>query len=861
MARVVIGLVAFLVTLNTYDIGTSSASKHDIVYVSRFHNGSSSKKCGSIAFPCKSLQLGFDVLAPGGHLYVNGGGTKFNPYNCQSSQQKLIVKKAFKLMSYQSLAYISCIGGIIIQSNSGTVTLSGISFKKTTIRLDASTVVIKDCMFIEAVTSIRLKVSECVPLLTLNVSNSLFKRNHGCLDINVNTNYSKVHLKDVTFKENYPLSKDESTALIQMWGKAKNSIKHHFILMKNVTVMKNRAQVQRMMNYYESNVLHAGEFSPKYMKNLTHAESSFLTTNVTKVLIELENIHSKDNVNMRFMNLLSPNCSVKIDNCSFQGHNISKSGGIINIISSKKGFFAKVCVNNSVFTKNIAGITGGVLHIDGGTNKHVVLIFINTTIEYSYGKKTGCAISVGDMKNRYPLVPVGRLYVEFTGLMFKHCNAPCKKPNDCKKIRFGNICLTSSESAQVLVKNSLFSDNYNKYESTLVIKHSNTRKRETKTHVCLENTNFVRNASPNKVYILNVEGSASQNQESSFKIFNSIFANNQGPAIKVKKMQRFDAENLTCFSNKGMCLFVRNKAKESHFFNSTVSIHRSVFQNNGAAPLFILQKRPINSKVIIRKTLFRRNNIRKKEAIRITMGNRKLCRKSSNCSLVSGNVTIEDVVFIGNVICRASGSVFGIAVFPHRGQFKAVIRNTVFKDNFQKSKDDDPDVSDLMYLYMPQSPQSLYTSHNQSSKQKCANKYFPQYIDKNNITLENVRFTNNTGFSNIMYIDNGKTVIKRSLFENNFSRNPRTGVFIFVEHGTPSITFENSVFNQTEIRTFDHDEKPNTNPKAVNIMPFVYFAGLGPFVVRNSSFVMSASEVTTPIFIIQNARIQKIIVH
>ncbi|KXJ14774.1 hypothetical protein AC249_AIPGENE24460 [Exaiptasia diaphana] len=782
------------------------------VYVSKFKGTSRPLKCGSSELPCKTLANGFARLCWNGTVYIDGKGTRRNPYSCSGKSEKLTISKSFWAESYnEKTAFISCHGGITFQTLDNTytnITMSGLTFISTTIVIDDTTAVFNNCVFIGSSPALDVKVSKLfsktISIYTLNVSNSIFKENWGCIHMNsqnAKCNTVVLNIHNVTLRENAILK----CGLVDILGSKTPRCKSLSVMTTwdNVIVQNNMKGSPTECKKSKTYPIH----------------DSIFTANGRTIQLNFMRVISKNNSDLRFLGVNSRRSSINVCNSSYHGHHMTGKGGVMYITALQtKTSAINVTVIDSNFSNNVAP-KGAAIHVQQKTGNSLSLKLSGVSFVNSFGYDKGCVISLKGDNSLQATIERSKLI---------NCSYPCKGTN-CSKKRHVGICLYSKMDICVEIKKSLFINNVD--GSTVFIKNKiyPTETEKGILHISVINSTFQRNTADqlSQGAALSVNNSYHAMKKAVVNIINSSFNLNKGGML-LSNVETINIKNTTCKNNMHFCIkavFDAVNRKRGVSLNTSIFIENSIFTRN-EMPIYIFNKYPEVVNILLKDLLFYKNDF--DEVIAITL-------ESSTKSglLTSGSIKLDGVCFISNSLKNSGGYLLGIHS-SHKGNITVKIIRSVFKHNYQK-----PGISrsifSLLYFYLPEDPKN---------SQACT--LFPVYQYNNVIFFEDVTFENNTGSLSMVYLSSGKTLFRRCRFRNNFSRHPMIGAHIYVEdQGTASLRIENSSFLQYHriLERTTHEER---------LMQFVYAGANGPLELINSSFESNAlTRIKSPLFTIQ----------
>ena len=188
-------------------------SPQQTVHVSIF--GSDTKTCGTSLKPCRTIAMAVDQVDWGGHIVLNGNGTKQQPFDCGNDianghHSGIRVPRSLTMTSLGSTqAYVSCLRGIhFYRSNQRFwITLTGIAFSGTPLKFnDCSNISLVNCSLQNTREAVTVRVAKSMNT-KLTVRGSLFQNNSLCMKINFEKGSGtdmefSLHLDDSKFLKN-----------------------------------------------------------------------------------------------------------------------------------------------------------------------------------------------------------------------------------------------------------------------------------------------------------------------------------------------------------------------------------------------------------------------------------------------------------------------------------------------------------------------------------------------------------------------------------------------------------------------------------------------------------------------------------
>ena len=120
--------------------GQHKESLVSTIYVS-LANGQDSNSCGGKSNPCKTLHLALNTSSRDVHVYMDGHGTRKQPYQCQGFPRDRPAELLFRSIALESIneeAFISCLSGVHFKSPGlpSRLLLTNLTFSNTALEMD-----------------------------------------------------------------------------------------------------------------------------------------------------------------------------------------------------------------------------------------------------------------------------------------------------------------------------------------------------------------------------------------------------------------------------------------------------------------------------------------------------------------------------------------------------------------------------------------------------------------------------------------------------------------------------------------------------------------------------------------------------
>ena len=808
--------------------------------------GNDCERCGTISSPCQSIAMGIHQVDWGGHIYLDGTGTKRKPYHCNSTithEQHISIKiqKSLTLIDLKSTPYISCPGGFYFdKSNTQTtsIILSGVVFRQTPLIFQDSDFKIFNCSFQDASKALRIRITDNARRHLEIHGSFFFNNNISCVEIilyHKDSNQNQllaINISDTTFMENgfHRQRFPRGVVTIRSQNTLPSSSVHVQISCLNITSVNNVGYFMnldlpsavtsevyddvRLFNNTLSNLVKAS--SGRKTRN---AVNSLYHSNTKKTRVKYNNLRCSHNHLLRCIEIHSEEAQAEIHNSSFVGQRLqNERGGAIFFNSTVHG---SVVIFNSKFRRNIAKGGGALFaHSKNGT---LTLNMTKVNFTESAAEMYGCAVLVGDLDS--PKVANRSTHKFYASIREMLVQDYFYFRQQCYIVR------VFSSNGKVAITDS----SWNSSSKALMISNAGG-----KTDVLISGCTFVVNAKAN------VTGSAvsikAQKAQAKGRVLieNSVFYNqwvtardHHGGALWMSPQFSIKLLNvvLASFAHSLRILGLYPKGP-SDICPFRISISNCSFLDN-SFDLLAHTKDPARVELSIENTIFKSSQ-RKHENVGLYIIIQPLGILNSSSAVIKiNNVTFESrpcnflcLLFKGNKTLQIQKSVFRNGVCYQLRAWK----NTVFKTS----------TGAITVLAPPDKVVSTGCVKTETRKET-----HPVWSYRTHALFEDNIFEGNLGFiAGAVHVINGYTTFQRCAFRNNLAI--EFSGHVYSAYGTGRVDFKDCFFSSTK-------KNITINDTTFHKTTFLVSESGGPINLQNTTMVSSAAEsYSYPVIYISN---------
>ena len=735
------------------------------MYVSRFY-GNDSQTCGTKAKPCRTLARGIETAEQNDRVLVDGSHTKSDPYDCENmdtranstNQKTTAINHSLQITSYNFCAYISCaqhlrFDGSLSKKGKMLVRISGIIFINTSVVFIDSSVSFVNCTFNQCIIPIKMKLISRQNS-ALVVEGSEFSRNVGCIRLEVSRSTLQVstNLNDVHFQENIPFSELEGSGISIYSTAVKNSLSilNSTFRCENAVFRNNTGPlISNNVWFSESNEYYKNvEFSNNHLsvgRNATSGRSLYLSS-VRQAVVVFNKLTSMKNGKIRCIELNSSNSvQLKVLNSRISSHNVSagQSGAGILVAAVNS---VNLQIEESFFNRNAAGGSGGVVSIQTSNSLTEVRVFRSNFTNNS--AQDGGAFSISNYQ--------GVVDVDVENATFQSCRSGTTG---------GSITIFSKKEIHFRARHTTWISCNAGEGSSVLVNASHNESRQSNTTVRIMNCKFIKNkASYGDFSLVSNAGSVD--------VFKTEWKGcAQGFLMECACNVNFTDVHVTesegpAFLSSPSPQTKKNQRVEFHF-------QRCSFHVNNGDGIHIYSQNAFFH-LLLKSTKFEGKRETKGQGYHALYfeGNDQL---GSRITLTS--VRVENIVGASSIYLQFN-----------RSNNSVSINNSTFNNvRSCRSYWSNRTTASPLSIIMPEND-SLYINN-------CSRRHL-SYNYQNFIVIDNSSFRNNIGrVSGGVFVDNGRIIIRNSLFENNFAIN--RGGHIHVDDGSASVKIHKSRFKQS----------------------------------------------------------------
>lgn len=353
----------------------------------------------------------------GGHIYVDGTGTKRNPYHCDlemapEQQRGIVVQKSVNMKGLKTTPYISCSSGFLFAkstSQAPSIVLSGLVLWQTPVVVQDCDLKILNCFFQHASTVLSVHITNHKSRYLNIPGSAFFKNNASCVEIIFHNDardqgqFLIIDISKTKFVENGFHKRRSASGVVTIQSQTTQSSSINVqISCFNVISVKNYGYFINLDlpfaltdEVYNDVRLFNNIVKASADEKTRHVVNSLYNSNIKKTRVKFNNLRSSHNYLLRCIRINSEEAQVEIQSSLFIGQRLTNErGGAMFFNATARG---AVVIFNSRFRRNIAKGGGALFaHSKNGT------LTLNITKVYftECGAETyGCAILVGDLKS------------------------------------------------------------------------------------------------------------------------------------------------------------------------------------------------------------------------------------------------------------------------------------------------------------------------------------------------------------------------------------------------------------------------------------------------------------------------------
>ena len=829
--------IIFQIFTYFFKISGTASSQFESVYVSLY--GKDCKSCGSLDLPCQSIAQAVRQVDKDGIIFLNGSGTKQNPFHCSPPHTAVEINKSLTMKGYYSTPHKLCVEGFQIEkANDGEQTLrfelSGIAFWQTPLTFEnCHHVKIVNCSFLNAPRALSIRIrnimtfrldiqgfssfhnnSHCIHLILLgNIGNKIRRY----VDININgTHFIKNGLHGVQHSERgvMKIASNEDEALkpvnIEIFCEKVKCAKNQgpFINLNVSTAVTKETYKDVKLSF---NKLHSWKNLLDRKPKLTMHSLYFSHARVTRAKFVNLNCNHND-LHVQCINVTSDEAEIDIQDSYFYKQSTPKTNG--SCLSLVANIGASLKISNTTFWENIAYVGGSLyVHSPGG------FLRINIT-NVIFGKcsanREGCVISIGKPMragHHNESIPE-KLYFNLKNVTIERWKG------------LGSKCL----AVYVLLKGGKVTAEESKFHKKTRTTVGGALRVVTtggKTNVTISRCSFIDKAVVARQGLI-VTIVAKNGNAGIVTLTDTLIASNskKRKALIISPKYRIKLVNTKLIQFRYGLYVISSSPKNSSFLVD-IFIDNCTFINNVYDMLLTIYD-PTSVQVIIKNTLFTSSNSETVEnngqsyAIRLNIPPLEHIN-SSKAVIELDNNTFDSrpsshfaLFFEGDKNITVRRTLFQNCINTH--PYKWLVRkgNEFFYETATGA---------ISILTIPDKYQQLGCI-----RQKATHEIHPTWNYDCHVLFEDTIFVENVGLAaGAVYISNGYTRFRRCTFRDNFGTH-RTG-HVYSAYGTGQVDFEDCSFSRTE------KSKEFSNISTFNKPTFLYSESGGPVKLKNTSMI------------------------
>ena len=336
-------------------------------FVSRY-NGNSALDCGREATrPCKTINQATSRANDGDVINIDGAGTLRDPYSCEAEP----TGTGLVMRSYNTQAYIACESNSfrfscdVTVNASSVVTLKGLTFVNTSLRIDGCSLKMADCSFMTC-SNVGLSLNFARNVTgNVDLDGCSFQSNSaGSLKISGTS--LNVTVLNSSFASNKLGNVNDTVLAISAQNEQAQQIGRLTVYFKNITVLQNICPSSSCFEIIAGiNGKLALEMYQVTFEDNKSGESILDVQNSSHVKVEMKSTQFKKNVGRAVKLHHGNTLELKIMNGTFAGNKLQRkysNGGAVFV----SGFTQKafVSLSRSHFSFNTAGNGGACAFVD-----------------------------------------------------------------------------------------------------------------------------------------------------------------------------------------------------------------------------------------------------------------------------------------------------------------------------------------------------------------------------------------------------------------------------------------------------------------------------------------------------------------
>ena len=783
--------------------------------------------CGTLSKPCRSIPRAVQLVAWDGHIYLDGSGTKKQPFDCKNraahdQHPGIFINKSVTMERFQSTPYVTCEKGFHFHKMQRKVNieLSGIAFSGTPLTFDdCSQVQLINCSHQNTKKAVIVH-TKTIPILHFGIQGSSFFQNSHCVEIwlkNGSGHSLVIHIEQTRFQQNVVDGKLSAKPLISIAtdGKTHSRSTHVQISCHNVIIIQNSApflildsttaETKEVYNHVK--LLNNNFEKPADTENKRFTDAMYISR-VRKTIARFTDFLCANNSNnfaLRCVKILSDEAKVDIENSSFSGHTVARGKGGAVFVESKS--HASLVVRNTVFERNKAETGGGGIYLNTAKG-NLRLNFTSVSFSNCEAVIDGSAILVGKTHFLRAKPILYTLFAYFRNVRAQNCVS--RNSTVCLMLKSGQV--TFEQFHWINSKPNITAGGI--YVATT----------GGKADVKIAGASFI-DSCHNGSILVRIE--ALKKHKGGVVVANTSMFNNRDSALVISPRYKISLFNVTFSSCKhGLVLSKRWLTHDQTPLNPVkILIDKCTFKHN-IYDVSITLREPRSISLTIKNSIFSgrpKARINNAYAIRFYVPALK--------KLKSSRATIE----LDRVILNSRPASSFALYF--QGKKSLTVRRSIFR-RCTSLRREQWKYGDSKSIYETATGAiSILSVIDKRWKPGCVqrnvyNNTHPLWRYDSHMTFQDTLFQENAGLiAGAVYVSNGNTTFRNCSFQNNFAAR-KTGQ-VYSAYGTGRVEFNNC--------SFSSDKKDIAiKGRKFSKVAFFYSESEGPIIFRNTSAVFSA---------------------
>ncbi|XP_068686624.1 uncharacterized protein [Montipora foliosa] len=817
-------------------------------YISR-SSGSDSWICDQ-KNPCNTIWRAVTLASHDDRIYLDGTNTDKDPYTClggTSVHPDICITKSLSLIGYGNpLPQIRCSKGTSLTFNGSVlteemhVTLTGLTFRQSSIAFHDSSANMENCKFDDNKESVKFETRNKI-VSRLHIIDSTFSGNKECIAVVVNgatIRHSQdiqvlVTLKNSSFNGN--ILSNEGTCISFTESLHTNQTLSCNIILENVMFSRNKFNSRGLVflemdtngnqNIHFQNVTFLENSGVSLGRDVSTGQfgdrSECIVRSSRAAVTILINSSRFKSQSARSFDIIASHISLLIYYSSFIGHKVAGNGGVISLTGTDRHELRTLNVSNSSFV-NSSAAQGGAINfecINACSVSFKDCIFTGNTATALNGGGGG-AVYIGSpesiikgAKNATDTTFGEALSMTSSGTCLVTIERSTFSNNNAEGSNGGAISISTKSQTSLVLQNVTMESNRAKYSGgaidiftifSLVVDQS----------LFCDNTLTYKDGSGGGISIRNMESSGAGNLIIERSTFSNNHVNFNGGAIFIHANNQsvLRLQSVAMLSNsgeKGGGAVAINSIYALEIYNSRF-LNNIAFSNRGGA-IYVDNA----NKLEVQGCHFHSNYAGGQAGY----GGAMCVTSESSASVLVTNSTFY------NCCTQTAGGAFYLRT-KYGNVYLEVTRSLFVKNHVLEN------FGGAMAIYV------------EPDTRKDPGLINPRF--QRNLLFQDTTFERNTAdFGGALHLSNGEAEFQNCSFINNFALN--LGGHIQTEPGTTSLCIRGSVFNQTINELQLGDKKYSTGT-------FIATDSSGTLTLTKTSLNISIPRSNSPLLQVRNGR-------